>query len=110
MGFTESPDGYWWKKINSDTRVCMGLRVKSYFMPGTRTGGWDFQSAKLNEEPYFGMSGNTSMGAEWGTYEKVMDCLLEKIYSIGISRGVGHGNEKVEKIKRNMREMMETFY
>lgn len=94
----ELTGGYWWHNITgTDFRVCVGFGVLDQCLGG-RT-NWVWQTAKLDEEPLFGYSGSTSIGAEWaewGTVERIMDITLERFYEIGLSRGLGI--EKAERL------------
>jgi len=90
---------YWGRKVpNQDKHVCVGYHLWNGCI-GYRSNGWMWQTADLNQEPLFGYSGTTSIGATFGTVERVIDTTLEQFYREGVGIGVAYERQKTDKAK-----------
>ncbi len=107
IGFKfENEKNYYWKEVgcNRDVKICVAFDVPDQCLGGRTS--WVWQTAKLKENPLFGYSGSTHVGAEWGTLKKVIDITLEHFFTAGISDGVGYEKERYTKLKNTVCEAL----
>ncbi len=102
MGFTyDITEGFYWLPVNKDYRVCVGFNVKDKLCQ-KQMADWMWQTSKIGESPMFGYSGTHSLGADFGTIERVMEITLNMFYSHGIYTQYEYAKDKVTKAKSDM--------
>ncbi len=109
MGFTyDIAEGFYWLPVNKDYRVCVGFEVKDKLCQ-KKLNCWMWQNSKLGESPMFGYSGSTSLGADFGTIERVMEITFNHFYSHGISIQYEHAKAKVTKAKSEIQRAIDNI-
>lgn len=96
--------GYWWRKVDSEHRVCVGFDVVDQCLGGRTS--WAWQDAKLTEEPLFGYSGTCSVGPGYGTMARLVDITLERVYYHGLHEGVVRERDIIKKAAEKIKAVL----
>lgn len=110
IGFQESivsGGNYWWRKISDNKRICVGFNVHNQCFNNKTD--WIWQTSELNKEPLFGYSGSTSLGAQWGTVNRIIDITLDQIHGMGISEGIMYSKVNLKKAKEKILEGVQSL-